>query len=202
MSNINDSVEIYISQDTPGDENTTTDTAESQAAPAGNDAVQDKIQIADEVISQIISIAAGKTEGVSIPVSGVGEGIAGLFGMKSLSRGIRIETDEKNINVDISIAVEYGYKINEIAKKLQDEIRNDLIEMTGLIVGHVNVHVVSISTKEQVAIKSPRHARQQQKEADAAAAEGAGGQKAQKQADAATDSQGQAQPQGQTGVQE
>jgi len=108
---------------------------------------QDSIQIADEVIIQIITIATGKIDGISLPSAGVGDGIAGFLGMKGSARGIRIETVERNIEVDISISVEYGHRINEIAKALQDEVRGDLTEMTGLNVSRVNIHVLSINTK-------------------------------------------------------
>jgi len=108
---------------------------------------QDSIHIADDVITQIIAIATGKIEGISLPSAGVGDGIAGFLGMKGPVRGIRIETDERDIAIDISITVEYGYRINEIARALQDEVRDDLTEMTGLNVSRVNIHVLSINTK-------------------------------------------------------
>jgi uncharacterized alkaline shock family protein YloU len=128
---------------------------------AGQDAARDKIRISDEVLAQIITIAAGRIPGISIPSAGVGDGIAGLLGMKGPTRGIKIDTDDNNISVDISIAVEYGHKISEVAKRLQDEIRGDLTEMTGISVTQVNVHVISLSTKEQPPVKSVKSAKQQ-----------------------------------------
>ena len=128
---------------------------------APQDSDRDKIHIADEVIIQIITIAAGRIEGAAIPSVSVGDGIAGFLGMKGASRGIRIESDDKSVTVDISIAVEYGLKINEIAKSMQDAVRADLMEMTGLNVVNVNVHVVSVNTKEPPAGKASKAVKQQ-----------------------------------------
>ena len=125
----------------------------------------DKLHIADEVITQIILIAVGKTAGISLPSAGVGDGIAGFLGMKGSPRGIRIETDEKSVAVDITISVDYGLKISELAKTLQDRIRDDLSDMTGLEVTNVNVHVASVNTKDVPVIKSPKAGKAQQKDA-------------------------------------
>jgi uncharacterized alkaline shock family protein YloU len=115
--------------------------------PADDPERQDSIHIADEVITQIISLAAVKIDGVSLPSAGVGDGIAGFLGMKGSARGIRIETDGGDIAVDISVTAEYGVRITDAAKSLQDAIRDDLTEMTGLNVTRVSVHVLSINTK-------------------------------------------------------
>ena len=132
---------------------------EHKATDSNVFASDDRIHIADEVLMQIIAIAAAKVKGVAAPSAGVGGSVAGsvagLLGMKGSSRGIRIETDEKYIIVDISVAVDYGLKINETANALQETIRSDLTQMTGLDVRQVNVHVVSYGTKEQSAGKSP-----------------------------------------------
>ena len=143
----------------------TTASAALKAAPQRPDVPPDQIHIADEVITQIITIAVNRVAGVNLSTSGVGDGLAGFLGMKGASRGVRIDTDGRSLVADISISVDYGGKINEIAKTLQDEIRNDLTEMTGLEVTQVNVHITSINTKEQAAAKtskaSPSQAQQQ-----------------------------------------
>ena len=128
---------------------------------ARQETVRDKILISDEVILQIITIAAGKINGVTIPSVSVGDGIAGFLGMKGAARGIRVETDENGVAADISIAVDYGLRINEAAKSLQDAIRDDLTEMTGLNVIYINVHVISVNTKESPSGKSAKAAKQQ-----------------------------------------
>jgi len=114
-------------------------------------AARDVIQITNEVITQLIIIAAGRVEGIKLPSAGVGDGIAGFLGMKGHSRGVRIDKlkGENTVDVDISVNIEYGYKINEAAKALQDGVRNELSEMAGLNVPNVNVHVLSLNMKEQ-----------------------------------------------------
>jgi len=143
--------------------------------PALTDASNDKIHIADEVLNQIITMAVNRVGGVSFTNTGVGDGIAGFLGMKGASRGIRIEAGETEICVDIYISVEYGARINEIAKKLQDEIRGDLTNMTGLNVTGVNVHILAINVKDQPTAKSQKSAKQQkERESDSPSAEDPG----------------------------
>ena len=122
----------------------------------------DKIHIADEVINQIIIMAAGRVQGVAL--TGAGEGLAGFLGMKGATKGVRLETDEKSVGVDISVSVEYGRKLNEAAKALQEAVRGDLADMTGMEVTHVNVHVLTINTKDAAAGKPQKPVKQQKEQ--------------------------------------
>ena len=45
---------------------------------------------------------------------------------------------------DITIVVKYGYRIQEVAQKVQQEIKNAIETMTGLKVVEVNVNVNGI----------------------------------------------------------
>jgi uncharacterized alkaline shock family protein YloU len=109
---------------------------------------RDKIHIADEVISAIAVLAIGKIREVAASSAGVSEGLAGLLGMKSANRGVKIETAENGVSADIYVTAEYGHKINVLAKELQCSVRDDIEEMTGLKVLHVNVHVLGIFFKD------------------------------------------------------
>lgn len=104
-----------------------------------------KIQIAPEVISVIAGLAASEVEGVS-PLGGgfVGE-LAERFGRKkNPSKGVAVEVGQKEVAVDLSVMVEYGYSIPRIAAQIQENVKTAIENMTGLSVVEVNVHVQDI----------------------------------------------------------
>ena len=108
----------------------------------------DKIHIADEVLSTIASLAIGKIPSVAPSSMSVGEGLAGFLGMKTSNKGIRIDSTEKNVSLEIYVTMEYGCKLHTAAKQLQDTVREDIEEMTGLKVLAVNVHILGVNLKE------------------------------------------------------
>ena len=125
------------------------------------DLSKDKIHIADEVLANIAALAVGKVPSIVPSTTGVGEGLAGFLGMKNPSKGIKVETGDNGVSIDIYVNMEYGCRINDIAKQLQSTVREDLEEMTGLKVLQVNVHVLSINIKDsQKEIKAIKDAKE------------------------------------------
>ncbi|MDR1440610.1 MAG: Asp23/Gls24 family envelope stress response protein [Clostridiales bacterium] len=124
------------------------DAAGNRAEPK-KELARDRIHIADEVISAIAVLAVGKIRYAAASSAGVGEGLAGLLGMRSASKGVKIESSDSGVSVDLYVTVEYGQKLNEVAKALQEAVRRDIEEMTGLPVAHANVHVLGIYFREQ-----------------------------------------------------
>lgn len=103
------------------------------------------VNISEDVISVIAGIAAAEIEGVS----GMNTTIVGGFtemisGKKNPSRGVKITLEEGKPTVDLSIAVEYGVKINEVAKKVQENVKNTIETMTALNVNAINVYIEDI----------------------------------------------------------
>lgn len=105
---------------------------------------KDKITIADEVISTIAGIAATSVKCVASLSGGFVDGLAGMLGKKNLAKGVKVETGEKEVAIDIAVIVEYGCKIHIVAKNIQDVVRTAVEDMTGLNVVEVNVNVVEI----------------------------------------------------------
>jgi len=111
--------------------------------------VMDKIHIADEVIAAIAALAVGRQPSIVPSSTGVGEGLAGFLGMKTPGKGVKVDNFDTGVSIDIFITMEYGARINIIARQLQSSVREDIEKMTGLKVLHVNVHVQGLSFKEQ-----------------------------------------------------
>jgi len=105
---------------------------------------EDKTRISEEVVMTIAGIAASQVRGVSMS-GNIGDGIAGILGRKNPGKGVRVELGDKEAVIDLSIIVEYGCKIPEIAKEIQGKVRQAVEEMTGLSVVEVNVNVLGVN---------------------------------------------------------
>lgn len=102
-----------------------------------------KIEIAPEVIQIISGIAAASVEGVIGLSGGTAANINQLLGRKNLKKGIHVDLGEQ-LTVDLSIMVEYGFNIPELGRKVQEEVKQAIENMTGLQVDQVSVKVNGI----------------------------------------------------------
>lgn len=105
------------------------------------------IQIAPEVIEVIAGLAAVEVNGVAGMSGGFAGGIAELLGRKNLSKGVKVEVGQREAAVDVSIIVEYGYRIPDISSEIQRNVKRSIETMTGLSVVEVNVHVHDVHFK-------------------------------------------------------
>ena len=103
------------------------------------------VKISNDVIAIIAGVAANEIDGVVGTSSGITDGLTEMLGMKSLSKGVKVEITEKQANIDIFITVEYGIKISEIGEKVQKNVKNTVENMTGIEVKAVNVNIQDVS---------------------------------------------------------
>jgi uncharacterized alkaline shock family protein YloU len=105
------------------------------------------IQIAPEVIAVIAGLATIEIGGVAGMSGGFAGGIAELLGRKNLSKGVKVEVGQREAAIDVSIIIEYGYKIPEVAAEIQTNVKQAIESMTGLNVVEVNVHIHDVHFK-------------------------------------------------------
>ena len=109
------------------------------------------IKIANEVISVIAGIAVSEVQGVASMAGGFAGGITQvLSGKKNYSKGIKVESDEKEVKIDVNIIVEYGSRIPDVAYEIQKRVKKSVENMTGLKVEEVNVHVQGEKTDKEL----------------------------------------------------
>jgi uncharacterized alkaline shock family protein YloU len=109
------------------------------------------IQIAPEVIEIIAGLATIEVEGVAGMSGGFVGGIAEMLGKKNLAKGIKVEVGQKEAAIDVSVIIEYGFRIPEVASEIQENIKNAIHSMTGLNVIEVNVHILGVQFKSSEA---------------------------------------------------
>lgn len=99
------------------------------------------IKISNDAVATYAGIAVSEVQGVY----GMSGGFAGfteaISGKKNFSKGIKVEVTEKNAKIDVSIVVEYGARIPDVAFEIQNIVKKSVESMTGLKVLEVNVHV-------------------------------------------------------------
>jgi uncharacterized alkaline shock family protein YloU len=108
-----------------------------------------KVEIAPEVIEVIAGIAASEVEGVAGMRGNFAAGVVERLGKKNHGKGVKVELAETGIKVDVYCLMKFGVSIPTIAGKIQDSIRQALLNMTALDVEEVNIHIVGIQFESQ-----------------------------------------------------
>ncbi|MBN2908739.1 Asp23/Gls24 family envelope stress response protein [Polycladomyces sp. WAk] len=110
---------------------------------------QGTVRIADDVVAVIAGLAATKTKGIASMSGGITEGLAKRVSGKNVTRGVSVEVGQVETAIDLRVIVEYGVKINEVARELQQNVKEAVETMTGLRVVEVNVKVEGVDVKEK-----------------------------------------------------
>lgn len=107
------------------------------------------VKISDEVVAVIAGVAVSEVQGVANMQAGFASGISeALSGKKDRTKGIKVEIEENTTKIDVSIIVEYGTRIPDVAFDIQNRVKKAVENMTGLKVEEVNVHVQGVNTKK------------------------------------------------------
>ena len=114
------------------------------------------VSFATDVVATIAGLAATEVEGVA-SMSSPSSGLADMFARKNsrnFTKGVRIDLDGNLVTVDITIVVEYGSPVPDVARGIQENVKKAIETMSGLTVHSVDVHVSGISfDREQRAAK-------------------------------------------------
>ena len=111
-----------------------------------------QITYANEVIATIVSVATTEVDGIS-GIVGSGS-ISGILGGKNKAargsaRGVRVDMNGNDVNVDVSVTVDYGIPIQKVGRNAQENVRKSIESMTGLHVEKVDMHVVGVSFEKE-----------------------------------------------------
>jgi len=106
-----------------------------------------QITYANEVISTIVSVATTEVEGISGIVGATS--MSGIIGKGRTPRGVRVDMDGEDVNVDVSVTVDYGMPIQKVGRNAQENVRKSIESMTGLHVEKVDLHVVGVSFEKE-----------------------------------------------------
>lgn len=108
-----------------------------------------EVKIADEVVAIIAGLAAMEVEGVSSMAGNATRELVSKLGMKSLSKGVKVDVLEGIVTVSLALNLKYGYNIMDITGKVQDKVKAAIENMTGLEVADVNIRVAGVDIPEE-----------------------------------------------------
>ena len=122
------------------------------------------IELADDVIAIVASLAALDVPGVISMTTGFREELNNFLGKKSLAKGVRVKVKGHSCRIAVYVTVEYGCNIPEVAMKLQKKVKSAVDEMTEYTAEYVDVHVEGVRRREkselEISFNNPEEGRQ------------------------------------------
>ena len=92
-----------------------------------------KVEINPSALTVISNIAASEVEGVSK-----------LLGKKVYSKGVELEFVGDELLIDVYCNLKSGYSIAKTARKIQENVKNSIFNMTEINTKTVNVNIIGI----------------------------------------------------------
>jgi len=133
-----------------------TDTQSAGQSPLHSDLGTTTIQ--DSVVTAIIGMAADEVDGVAPSHGGVrlpgdtsptvGEFVDNLTGGTSRTRGLSVDVGERQAAADITVNVDYGCSIPQVARAVREHVIERVENLTGLEVTEVNIQVNDVILPE------------------------------------------------------
>lgn len=121
---------------------------EKNALVIKNDDNIGAIQIADDVVAMIASLAATEIQGVTAMNGNLTKELMNKVGVKNTTKGVKVEVIGHSVVVDLAIIMEYGYNIPATCQKVQSRVKTAIENMTGLECTDVNIRIAAVNMKK------------------------------------------------------
>ncbi len=108
-----------------------------------------EVKIADEVVAIIAGLAAMEVDGVASMSGNATRELISKLGMKSLSKGVKVDVLEGIVTVSLKLNLKYGYTVMDICQKVQEKVKAAIENMTGLTVADVNIRIAGVDVPEE-----------------------------------------------------
>ena len=106
------------------------------------------LKISEEVVSTIAKQVITETEGVYSlapqPVS-----LKDTVLKAGIQKPVKITLNSDVAVIDIGVILKMGYKVKDIAEKIQNDIKEEVQNMTGITVSAVNIYVADATNKSK-----------------------------------------------------
>ncbi|MGN0168046.1 MAG: Asp23/Gls24 family envelope stress response protein [Acetatifactor sp.] len=106
------------------------------------------VQIADDVVAMIASLAATEVEGVNAMAGNITNELMSKVGVKKLTKGVKVDVLEGNVTVDLAVTMEYGYNIPATCQQVQAKVKAAIENMTGLTCTDVNIRIAGVKVNK------------------------------------------------------
>ncbi|GAA4710110.1 Asp23/Gls24 family envelope stress response protein [Brevibacillus fulvus] len=105
-----------------------------------------KVNIADHVIAVIAAKAAKEIEGITMRSSGLYQDLTKRVQGGGYAKGVNVKITEGKISLLFTISVPYGTVIHDLCRLLQQTVKHQVEELTGLLVEAVDVRVEALTS--------------------------------------------------------
>jgi len=119
-----------------------------------NDNPNGTVSFATDVVAKMAGLAATEVEGVA-SMAGNNNGIADIFSRRMMqnsrnfTKGVKIAIENNRVLVDVSIIIEYGSTVPDVAANIQENVKKAIETMSGLDVQSVDVHIQGLSFEKE-----------------------------------------------------
>lgn len=103
-----------------------------------------EIEVAPEVLEVIAGIAANEVDGVHAMQGKFTQKMKNVFGKTNHKKGIHLVSDEEGLKVEIYCYFNFGVNVPEVAKTIQQRVREQVLHMTDIELAEVNIHIADI----------------------------------------------------------
>jgi uncharacterized alkaline shock family protein YloU len=108
--------------------------------------VKGRIKVADEVVEKVAALAALEIPGVADLGGDFERGFENIrdrigLGSKRAGQGVNAHIQDRQVAVDITLVIEYGHVVMEVANEVKTNVARSVSRMLGMRVVEVNVTV-------------------------------------------------------------
>ena len=102
------------------------------------------VQIANDVVAIIAGLAATEVDGITSMAGNISNELMSKVGYRSLTKGVKVDIDNGQVKVELSLRMDYGHNIPSTCAKVQDKVKTTIENMTSLEVVNVNVRIAGV----------------------------------------------------------
>lgn len=108
------------------------------------------IEVAPRAIATIAAHAAARTYGVvGMAPHTLREGVAQLLHQQDAHKGVTVRINGDEIAIDLYVIMEYGTRIAEVARNIQENVRYAVERALGMPVAQVNVRIQGVRVNQK-----------------------------------------------------
>jgi len=109
-----------------------------------------KVEIDAGVIRIIAALTCLEVDGVATMGGGGWMGDLADWFSKNLSKGVTVNMNQDQVTVDLKVVAQYGKRLHEVGRDIQEKVRYAIESMTGLTVQAVNVSIVDVEFENRM----------------------------------------------------
>ncbi|MDR5658311.1 Asp23/Gls24 family envelope stress response protein [Serpentinicella sp. ANB-PHB4] len=107
------------------------------------------VTIDDHVLASIAGVSAMECYGlVGMAAKSTAGGLVELLKRDQLSKGVKVQTEEDEIVIDLFVIVEFGTRISVVATNIIEKVKYNIENLTGMSVKKVNINVQGVRVQK------------------------------------------------------